>query len=256
MKVSHEHFKFTTADEEVLQPTKWAKESSPGPSRGLDPCDALGQPINNRSLRVGGGRPPTPTRGGNLDNYGSSTQGVTFGRGLRFLLFGHCALGSSPMSFPAILRKQHSLILLFGTLLVLFASSAAAAEEASQVHLNSVKVIYLIPMKDRMDHYLTTELVRWGQYQVTIDPHLADGILSDVPHIDLKGLMEDPPRIVRTSKASRGIAFLIDPKSENLIWSTSKDTSTSYLIHTSYKSAKDLAHEIVEQMKKDISKPK
>ena len=109
--------------------------------------------------------------------------------------------------------NHYRAILLFGTLLILFASSYAAAEEASQVHLNSVKVIYLIPMKDRVDHYLTAELVRWGQYEVTIDPHLADGILSDVPHIDLKGLMEDPPKIVRTSKASRGIAFLIDPKS-------------------------------------------
>ena len=152
--------------------------------------------------------------------------------------------------------KHFSLVLGFSTLVICLASSYAVAEETSQVHLDSVKVIYLIPMKDRMDHYLTAELVRWGQYEVTIDPHLADGILSDVPHIDLKSLMEDPPRIVRTSKAARGIAFLIDPKSEKLIWSTSKDTSTSYLVHTSYKSAKDLAHEIVEQMKKDVSKPK
>ena len=152
--------------------------------------------------------------------------------------------------------KHHFPIFFIGSLVILSAASLAVAEEVSPVHLDSVKVIYLMPMKDRMDHYLTAELVRWGQYEVTIDPHLADAIFSDVPQIDLKALMEDPPRFVRSFKASRGNAFLIDPRTEKMIWSTSKETSTSYLFHTSYKSPKDLAHEIVGQMKQDLSKQK
>ena len=56
--------------------------------------------------------------------------------------------------------KQFRLVLVLCTLIIVIASSRAAAEEASQVNLNSVKVIYLIPMKDRMDHYLTAELVK------------------------------------------------------------------------------------------------
>jgi hypothetical protein len=65
--VRYDFFKFTSADENGLQPTKWAKESSPGHSRGLDPCDALGQRTGNESPRVGVGSPPTPTRGENLN---------------------------------------------------------------------------------------------------------------------------------------------------------------------------------------------
>ena len=38
MKVTYCLFKLTTADENSIQPTEWAKECSPGPSRGLVPA--------------------------------------------------------------------------------------------------------------------------------------------------------------------------------------------------------------------------
>ncbi len=96
------------ADENGLQPTKWAKENSPGQSRGLDSCDALGQRIGNDSPRVGVGSPPTPTRGETLGKYGLSTQGVAAGSRLRLLLFVRYALGYFPMAFQAIFMGDSS----------------------------------------------------------------------------------------------------------------------------------------------------
>ncbi len=100
----------TTVDENGLQPTKWAKESSPGQSRGLDPCDALGQRITNDSPRVGVGGLPTPTRGENFGKYGLSTQGMAGGGArrhlaCRLLLFARYALGYFPMALQAIFMK-------------------------------------------------------------------------------------------------------------------------------------------------------
>ena len=83
------------------KPTKWAKESSPGQSRGPGTCDALGQRIGNDSLRVGVGGPPTPTRGENLYKHGSSTQGMAGGGAHGHLAFGSCYSSALPW---AILR--------------------------------------------------------------------------------------------------------------------------------------------------------
>ena len=103
-------FKLTAPDENGLQPTKWAKESSPGQSRGLDPCDALGQQISNDSPHVGVGSPPTPTRGENLGKYGLSTQGMAGGGARRHLAprllpFVRSARGYFPLALPAIFMK-------------------------------------------------------------------------------------------------------------------------------------------------------
>jgi hypothetical protein len=138
----------------------------------------------------------------------------------------------------------------------LLAPAVSMANDPPRPGLDAVKAIYVMPMKNRMDHYLTAELVKWGHYQVTLNPQQADAILSDVPQIDVKGLLQDPSKVTWASRASRGNSFLIDPKSEKVIWSASKDPSTSYLVYTEYKSVKDLAHEIIGQLKKDTGKQK
>jgi hypothetical protein len=147
-------------------------------------------------------------------------------------------------------------ILLYCLVGAMLASTSAVANEPPKPGLDTVKMIYVMPMKNRMDHYLTAELVKWGHYQITLNLQQADAILSDVPQIDVKGLLQDPSKVTWASRASRGNAFLIDPKSEKVIWSASKDLSTSYLVYTEYKSVKDLAHEIIEQLKKDTGKQK
>ena len=154
--------------------------------------------------------------------------------------------------------KRLGLALLFSLICRMPAFPQAPAVEHTKpaLTLNTVKVIYVIPMKDRMESYLTAELVKWGRYEVTINPQLADAIFSDVPQIDIKALLADPSKFNHPSKSPRGMAFMIDPRSEKVIWSTSKNLSTSYLIHTDYKSAKDLAHEIIKQLKEDASKQK
>jgi hypothetical protein len=136
------------------------------------------------------------------------------------------------------------------------ASTSDVADEPPKHSLDVVKVIYVMPMRNRMDHYLTAELVKWGHYQVTLNPKEADAIFSDVPQIDVKSLLEDPSKVTWASRASRGNGFLIDPKTEKVIWSASKDPSTSYLFYTEYKSVKGLAHEIIGQLKKDSGKQK
>ena len=102
MKLPQDHFRINTLEKKGIKPTKQAKESSPGPSRGLNPCNALGSSISNISSRVGVGCSHTPTRDEALDKYRSSTQGDAAGSRLRLLLFGRFALGYSPMAFQAI----------------------------------------------------------------------------------------------------------------------------------------------------------
>ncbi len=131
-------FKLTTADENGLQPTKWAKESSPGQSRGLDPCDALGQRIGNDSPRVGVGSPPTPTRGENFGKYGLSTQGMADGGAhrhlaCRLLSFVRYALGYVPMAFQAIFIRVSQLVPpAVALFLILVASVALAVQIRSE----------------------------------------------------------------------------------------------------------------------------
>ncbi len=147
-------------------------------------------------------------------------------------------------------------VLLMGLFCGMLGLPLTAQEKVPKLSLENVKVIYVMPMKDRMDHYLTSELVKWGRYEVTLNLRQADAILSDVPQIDVPALLEDPSKVTRASRTSRGTAFLIAPKSQKVIWSASKNPTVSYLVHTEYKTSKDLASELVEQMKKDASKTK
>ena len=54
--------------------------------------------------------------------------------------------------------------------------------------LDGVRTIYVIPMKDRLEHFLTNELVKWGHFEVTLNPRQADALLSDTTDVDIKQL--------------------------------------------------------------------
>jgi hypothetical protein len=50
--------------------------------------------------------------------------------------------------------------------------------------LDGVKIIYVIPMQDRLEHFLTYEIVRWKHFQVTLT-HEADALLSDTTDVNV-----------------------------------------------------------------------
>jgi hypothetical protein len=117
--------------------------------------------------------------------------------------------------------------------------------------LASVRFVYVIPMKDRLEHFLINELVRWGHFEVTLNPRQADALLSDTTEVDIKQLMTPDAKIRKTAARTRGTAFLIDMKTERVLWSTAKKPSESFFLG-GVKSSQELAEEIVAQLKKDL----
>ena len=83
MRARHDLYQVTTIDENVLQPTKWAKESSPGQSERFLASDALGHCIPpSLTPRSGAGGLPAPDRGVEL-YFGIPSQGYRGERGRR-----------------------------------------------------------------------------------------------------------------------------------------------------------------------------
>ena len=137
----------------------------------------------------------------------------------------------------------------------LLCSTCVLADEAPEASLESVKTIYVMPMKERMEHFLANEIVRWGHFTVTINPRQADTLLSDTTDVNIRELLANPIKIRRTSARTRGTAFLIDMKTEKVLWSAAKKPADSFLAGGE-KSTMELAQEIIGQLKKDIKKPK
>ncbi len=130
-------------------------------------------------------------------------------------------------------------------------SGSTTPVTSSSSGLSSVRTIYVIPMKDRLEHFLTNELVKWGHFEVTINPRQADALLSDTTEVDIKNLMTTDAKIRKTAARTRGTAFLIDLKTERVLWSVAKKPSESFWMG-GVKSVRELAEEIVRQLRKDI----
>ena len=129
--------------------------------------------------------------------------------------------------------------------------AAAPEPHADPASLGSIKTIFVVPMKNRLEHFLTNELVRWGRYSVTLNPRQADAVLSDTTEIAMKDLMLPDAKIRKTTARTRGTAFLLDVRTEKVIWSVAKDPSQSFLLGGE-KSTRELAKEIVQQLKEDL----
>ena len=135
-------------------------------------------------------------------------------------------------------------------LLFLVTPSEMTAQGLEMQSLDQVKTIYVFSMRGGMTNYLTSELVRWGRFQVTLNPHQADALLSDSTKVDLKTLMVNPRASQKTSSA-RGTLFLIDLRTENVIWATAKKPSESFFMGGD-KSNPELAHELIMALRKDL----
>jgi hypothetical protein len=150
---------------------------------------------------------------------------------------------------------QFTQIRLAAALMVLSISLAVDGQDIPKGSLASIKTVYVLPMKDRLEHFLTNELVKWGRFQVTLNPRQADGLLSDTTEVNIKELTTSDAKLRRTAARTRGTAFLIDIKSEQVLWSAAKKPSESFFLGGE-KSSSQLAQEIVEQLKNDESRSK
>ena len=139
-------------------------------------------------------------------------------------------------------------------LLGLLSFSLQARVEANDGHqeqLTEVKTIFVVPMKDRLELFLTHELVAWGYFQVTLNPHEAEALLSDSTDVSVSEFLQDPPKIRKSKARTRGTAFLISVKSQKVLWSAAVKPSDSFLLGGE-KSNRELAQEIVGQLKKSV----
>jgi hypothetical protein len=141
--------------------------------------------------------------------------------------------------------------LVLAILLSVILLGSEAAQDLPPGRLDQIKVIFVPPMKGRLEHYLTNEIVRWGHFQITLNPHDADAVFSDTTDVSIRDFLEDPPKIRTTRAKTRGTAFLIDVKDEKVLWSGVVKPSEPFFLGGD-KSNHQLAQEIVELLKKDM----
>jgi hypothetical protein len=147
--------------------------------------------------------------------------------------------------------------------------------------LSSVHSVYLLPMSKGLDQYLANRLTNGRVFQVVTDPKLADAVLTDrvgkAFEDQLADLMPTPepanaskehsddqssgtladlvsksggPTLNSSFGRSKGMVFLVNPKSHQVLWSVyelPKDSTSGHLDRT--------ASDIVSRLKRDL-KPK
>lgn len=101
-----------------------------------------------------------------------------------------------------------------------------------------VKTVYLLPMSNGLDQYLAVQLTTNAVLQVVTDPQKADAVFTDhlgesfeqsLAELNVdrstksKSDTEDQPRTFSRSgmqgQRGRGMAFLVDRKSHDVLWS-------------------------------------
>jgi hypothetical protein len=153
----------------------------------------------------------------------------------------------------------------------------AAGQDISTIH-----AVYLLPMSQGLDQYLANRLTNDRVFQVVTDPKLADAIFTDKvgkafedqvaewkpkpepeshttgqnaddqSRSSLADLISQSPSPASTSSfgRSKGMVFLVNPKSHQVLWSVyqlPKDSTSGHLDRT--------ASDIVSRLKRDL-KPK
>ena len=138
--------------------------------------------------------------------------------------------------------------------ILLAAVVTISAQGPASQNLAQVKTIYVVPMRGGMNHYLTTELVQWGRFHVTLDPHQADALLSDSTKVDIEAIMNDPKKLQKAF-STRGTLFIIDLKTGQVIWGVYKKPSEPFIMGGD-KSNPELAHDMITALRKDLAPQK
>jgi hypothetical protein len=173
------------------------------------------------------------------------------------------------------------LVLLFSGTALCFGVSLGAAD------LSSVRNVYLLKMPKGLDQYLANHITSGHVFQVVTDPKLADTILTDQIGEKFQAKLDElypPPEVEKPAKPekeekeekagkdesnnplggdtvnklvtpvssfgqAKGVIFLVDAKSKQVIWSAydvPKDSSSKALDRT--------ASNIVSRIKHDLGK--
>jgi hypothetical protein len=149
--------------------------------------------------------------------------------------------------------------LAMGVLCALLPLSSAHAE------IFGVKTVYVLPMAGGLDQYLALELSSGRILQVVTDPKKADAILTDgigtrledsltelygapvqadKSDKDKSGASNSVRPGMRTLSSSRGLVFLVNRTSRDVLWSTfepQKNTDPADLRHVAKKIVERLA---------------
>ena len=124
-------------------------------------------------------------------------------------------------------------LLSIAAMTVLFSISGAHAE------VFGVKTVYVLPMAGGLDQYLALRLTSGGVLQVVTDPQKADAILTDgigarfeesftqlygapasKEQTDKAGASEFSHPAMQPLSRGRGVVFLVDRSSRDVVWST------------------------------------
>ena len=125
--------------------------------------------------------------------------------------------------------------LLTATLTAMFSIPAANAQ------VSGVKTVYMLPMANGLDQYLALRLTSEGVLQVVTDPKKADAIFTDgigarfeesfatlfdsakkdkSDKGDKVGEVDFAHPAMRPLSGSRGVIFLVDRNTRDVVWST------------------------------------
>ena len=140
--------------------------------------------------------------------------------------------------------------------------SAMLLISTTRADVFGVKTVYVLPMAGGLDQYLALELTSAGVLQVVTDPKKADAVLTDGIGARLedsltelygapidkdqagKDKADSPSPSMRPLSRSRGIVFLVNRTSRDVVWSTfaqPKNTQPDELRHTAAKIVSRLA---------------
>lgn len=151
--------------------------------------------------------------------------------------------------------------------MVLGALGALVSISAAHAEVFGVKTVYVLPMTGGLDQYLALQLTSAGVLQVVTDPKKADAILTDgigarledslsalygevqkdnadKDKSDKAGSSDFTHPAMRPLSSSRGVVFLVDRTSRDVLWSTferPKNTQPGELKHTAQKIVERLA---------------
>src|SRR4029077_7888560 len=109
---------------------------------------------------------------------------------------------------------------------------------AAHAQVSGVKTVYVLPMANGLDQYLALRLTSEGVLQVVTDPKKADAIFTDGIGARLEesfatlfdstkkekgdkvGEVDFAHPAMRPLSGSRGVIFLVDRNTRDVVWST------------------------------------
>jgi hypothetical protein len=137
-------------------------------------------------------------------------------------------------------------------------SPVAAPAQSNQLlvtpHLGGepIQVIYIVPMRNKMEKYLARELTKWGRFQVTLKPKDANALLSDSPAINVEDILQAKTAAIRTNEGNPGNMFLISCQTEKILWAT-REKASSLNPLAGPKTLDGLAEGIIGNLRHDVN---